>query len=177
MGTPNYPARDSLLVQRVRSLCRIIACKSKGHTFLRSGFGSAAPNNNDGHVFITLPASYTWDFHIILMMWILIICFLQCESLKAFEASRVWLKTCIFLIIILLIKLCILYFMYEMGMEAYGTIIYSMLELIFHASGLVVILRFFDEIKRNNPIASRIFYQSEENSSPKRNNVSDAVWF
>ncbi|CAG7829613.1 unnamed protein product [Allacma fusca] len=101
----------------------------------------------------------------------------QCESLKAFEASRVWLKTCIFLVIILMIKLCILYFMYEMNMQAHGTIVFTTLETIFHIVGAVIVLKFFNEIKRNNPIASRIYYQSEDSSSPKRNNVADAVWF
>ena len=113
--------------------------------------------------------------------WITEIC--VWESLKAFEASGLWLKTCVFLLIILVIKLCILYFMHEMRMWALGTILTTTAETIFHFLGLFVVLKFFNEIKRNNPMATQIYEQPEEseeldeNGSPKKNKAADAVWF
>ncbi|CAG7819518.1 unnamed protein product [Allacma fusca] len=99
------------------------------------------------------------------------------EALKAFESTRVYIKTTIFIITILFTKLCILYFMHQMEMYATGTVVFTAIETSFHIGGVVIVFKFFDEIKTNYPTITEIYLTPNEDSSPKVNPVSDAVWF
>ena len=64
-----------------------------------------------------------------------------------------------------------------MEMYAVGTVVFTSIETIFHILALFIVFKFFQEIKTNYPTITDIYLMPTEDSSPKVNPVSDAVWF